>query len=580
MRRRPWTVAVLAALAFAAGGCVSLPTEGPVVDSEVVAVEDTQRASDIDARPPAKGATRIEIVTGFLDAMTAWPIQTNAAKEYLTEEAAAAWNPEAATVVYSDTLPAQEDGGRIEVALTSADGLDAVGGWRGPIAPGELTLRYRVTIEDGEYRIADPQDALIVPTSWFQQRYRQVSLYYFDPIAQILVPEPVFVPQGEQLATSLVSSLLAGPPPQARGLVRSFLPSGLSVGLSVPVDDDGVADVDLVGDAPRMTAEEAELLLAQLAWTLRQVGGISAVRVTVGGVDLPIPGGASRYPVSAAVEFDPAGDQATTLLFGISRGRLVWGSPGNLAPATGPFGEESAAVEAVAARPDAELVAAVDRGGRRLQVGPARRQGEGGVQARTILSGGTYARPSWDVAGRLWVLDRRRAGARVWVVENDRAREVSVEGISGTDARQLVVSRDGTRLVAVVRSSAGDAVVGARVLINGRGQVESTRETYLVRAAEGTVIDDVVWTSPTRVGLLTPTAPGSLYEVDVVAADGASFGVDSLSTIVTGRVIGLAAAPSRGAPVLAVYADRYVDLVDQEGQSAGDLVLTQLDNAG
>ena len=580
MRRRRWSATVVLALALAAGGCVSLPTEGPVVDSEVAGVEDTQRASDIDARPPAKGATRIEIVTGFLDAMTAWPIQTSAAKEYLTEEAAAAWNPEAATVVYSDALPAQEDGGSIEVALTSADGLDAVGGWRGPVSAGELTLRYRVTIEDGEYRIADPQDALIVPTSWFQQRYRQVSLYYFDPIAQILVPEPVFVPQGEQLATSLVSSLLAGPPPEARGLVRSFLPSGLSVGLSVPVDDAGVADVDLVGDAPRLTAKEAELLLAQLAWTLRQVGGISAVRVTVGGVDLPIPGGASQYPVSAAVEFDPAGDDATTLLFGISRGRLVWGSPGNLVPATGPFGEESAAVEAVAARPDAEVVAAVDQAGRRLQVGPVRQPTDGGAEARTILSGGTYARPSWDVAGRLWVLDRRRTGARVWVVENDRAREVGVAGVTGTDARQLVVSRDGTRLVAVVRSVEGDAVVGARVSINGRGRVGSTRGQYLVRAAEGTVIDDVVWTSPTRVGLLTPTAPGSLYEVDVVAADGASFGVDALSTIVTGRVIGLAAAPSRGAPMFAVYADRYVDLVDQESQAADDLVLTQLDNAG
>lgn len=583
MRCRRRYAVLLPALALVLGGCVSLPTDGPVVDREVEDVEDTQRASDIDARPPAKGASRLEVVTGFLDAMTAWPIQTSVAKQYLTEEAGAAWNPEAATVVYSDALPAQEAGGTIEVELTSADGLDGIGGWRGAVPADDLTLRYRVTIEDGEYRIVDPQDALVVPATWFQQRYRQVSLYYFDPIAQILVPEPVFVPQGEQLATSLVSSLLAGPPPRARGLVRSFLPSGLSVGLSVPVDDAGVADVDLVGDAPRLTAEEAELMLAQLAWTLRQVTGISALRVTVGGVDLPIPGGASQYPVSAAVEFDPSGEKATALLFGISRGRLVWGSPGNLVPATGPFGQESAAVESIAARPDAEVVAAVDRGGRRVRVGPVRKgseSSEDGAEARTILSGGTYARPTWDVAGRLWVLDRRRTGARVWVVENDRAREVSVAGISGTDARQLVVSRDGTRLVAVVRSEAGDAVVGTRVLINGRGRVDAVRGQFLVRAAEGTVIDDIVWTSPTRVGLLTPTAPGSLYEVDVVPADGASFGDDALSTIVTGRLIGLAASPAPDSPVFAVYADRYVDLVEQEVHPAGDMLLAQLDNAG
>lgn len=580
MRRRWWSAAAAAALAVTVGGCVSLPTEGPVVDSEVAESADTRQASDIDARPPSEGATRVEVVTGFLDAMTAWPIQTSVAKEYLTDEAAAGWNPEAATVVYSDALPARESGGAVEVQLTSADGLDGVGGWRGAVPDDELTLSFQVTVEDGEFRIVDPKDALVVPASWFQQRYRQVALYYFDPNAQILVPEPVFVPRGEQLATTLVSGLLTGPPPRSRGLVRSYLPPGLSVGLSVPVDEQGVADVDLVGDAPRTTAEEAELLLAQLAWTLRQVSGISAVRVTVGGVDLPIPGGASQYPVSSAVEFDPSGDLATGLLFGVSGGRLVWGSPGKLAAATGPFGDESASIETVAARTDAEVVAAVDRDGRRVRVGPVREGSAGVAEARTVLSGGTYARPTWDVAGRLWILDRRPAGARVWVVENERVREVSVPGISGTDARHLVVSRDGTRLVAVVRSVQGDAVVGARVLISGSGRVDAARGQFLVRAAEGSTIDDLAWTSPTRVGLLTPTAPGNLYEVDVVAADGASFGVDALSTIVTGRVVGLAAAPSRGAEMLAVYADRSVDLVDQQSTSTGDLALTQLDYAG
>lgn len=577
-RRTAPVLLVLAALLL--GGCVSLPTDGPVVDSRGTDADDTRRASDIDARPPASGASRTEVVTGFLDAMTAWPIQTNVAKKYLTEEAAAGWNPEQETVVYSDSLPARESGGAVQVQLNGADSLDAVGGWRGAVPGNELTMSFRVAVEDGEYRIADPRDALVVPATWFQQRYRQVSLYYFDPIAQILVPEPVFVPQGDQLATSLVSSLLAGPPPRASGVVRSFIPPGLSVGLSVPVSDAGVADVDLVGDAPRLTAEEAELLLAQLAWTLRQDSSITAVRVTIGGTDLPIPGGASQYPVEAAQEFDPAGDKTTTLLFGLSAGRLVWGAPGKLVAATGAFGEEGAGLQSVAARTDAEVVAAVDRDGRRVRVGPIREEPEGEPEPRTVLSGGTYARPTWDVAGRLWVLERRSAGARVWLVEGEQVREVEVPGISGTSARQLVVSRDGTRLVGVVRSAIGDEVVGARVAINGRGRVGQVRAPFLVRGAEGALIDDIVWTSPIRIGILTPTAPDRLYEVDVVAADGASFGIDVLSTIVTGPVIGLAAAPTTESPMFAVYADHYADLVDQRDYRSGATVLTQLHFAG
>lgn len=585
VRRRPLAalgmLVVMLVIGVLLAGCVSLPTEGPVVDSDVIDADDTRRASDIDARPPSEGASRSEVVSGFLDAMTAWPVQINVAKKYLTEEAASSWNPERETVVYSDVpLATREAGNTVRVQLGAADALDGAGAWRGAMTGDDLDLSFRLTVEGGEFRIADPTDALVVPASWFQQRYRQVSLYYFDPIAQILVPEPVFVPQGDQLATSLVSGLLEGPPPRARGVVRSFVPRGLSVGLSVPVDDRGVADINLVGEAPRLTAEESELMLAQLAWTLRQDPAITALRVSFGGESLPIPGGASQFPVDGGQAFDPAGDKATALLFGLTRGRLVWGSSGNLVTATGPFGDQAAGLEAVAARPDATVAAAVDADGHRVRVAPIRgNQGTAAV-ARTILSGGTYARPSWDFAGRLWVLDQRPAGARVLLVEDDRVRVVPVEGISGRDARALVVSRDGTRLVGVVRTSAGDEVVGARVVIGGRGRVARTRAPFLVRTAEGTTIDDIAWTSPIRIGLLTATAPGSLYEVDVVAADGASVGVDVLSTIVSGRLLGIAAAPSTGAPMFAVYADRYVDMVDQEEYDDAGTPLTQLDFAG
>lgn len=577
--RRRWSLA-LVVLALLLGGCVSLPTEGPVVDSDVIDADDKRRASDIDARPPAAGSSRSEVVSGFLDAMTAWPVQLNVAKQYLTEEAASTWNPEQETVVYSDApLGPREAGNTVRVRLAAADALDGAGAWRGAMSGDDLDLGFRLTVEGGEFRIADPADALIVPASWFQQRYRQVSLYYFDPIAQILVPEPVFVPRGDQLATSLVSGLLEGPPPRARGVVRSFVPRGLSVGLSVPVDDRGVADINLVGDAPRLTAEESELMLAQLAWTLRQDPEITALRVSVGGEGLPIPGGASQFPVDGGQAFDPAGDKATGLLFGLTRGRLVWGSSGNLVTATGPFGDQDAGLEAVAARPDAAVAAGVDQDGRRVRVAPVRGTPGTTALARTVLSGGRYARPSWDFAGRLWVLDRRPGGARVLLVEGDRVREVAVEGISGRDARALVVSRDGTRLVGVVRTADGDEVVGARVVITGRGRVSRARAPFLIRGAEGTVIDDIAWTSPVRVGLLTATAPGALYEVDVVAADGASVGVDVLSTIVSGRLLGFAAAPSSATPMFAVYADRYVDMVDQEEYPAGT-PLAQLDYAG
>ena len=71
------------------------------------------------------------------------------------------------------------------------------------------------------------------------------------------MPEPVFVPRGEQLATTLIDGAAARPRRRACDRVVAQLhPAGLSVGLSVPVSADGVADVALTGDAGQLDPAE------------------------------------------------------------------------------------------------------------------------------------------------------------------------------------------------------------------------------------------------------------------------------------------------------------------------------------
>ena len=146
--------------------------------------------------------------------MTATPIQTNVAQAVPRQgRRRPRGTPSARTITYGDASPPRRTAGRrSSVTLTDADRLDSAGRLARPAAAlASRSLQFPMTMEDGEWRIARAPDALIVPESWFEQRFRQVSLYFFDPTAQILVPEPVFVPRGDQLATTLIEALLRGP---------------------------------------------------------------------------------------------------------------------------------------------------------------------------------------------------------------------------------------------------------------------------------------------------------------------------------------------------------------------------------
>lgn len=567
MSRRPRTaVALLLAPVLAAllGGCVDLPTSGPVVDADLAEEREVDPASSIDARPPQPGDSRLAIVNGFLEAMEAWPISTNVAKQYLTGDAAEEWSPDA-MVIYSTLGTPREDGSTVTLRMRDAAALDESGAWRDTLPPERSVLRFRLTIEDGEFRILDPLDALVVRASWFQQRYRQASLYFFDPTAQVLVPEPVFVPVDETFATNLVTALLAGPPRRLEDVVRTFVPERLGVSLSVPIID-GIAMLDLDGDAPRMSGAESELMLAQLAATLRQEPSITGLRVTIGGEEVEVPGVASQYTVASAAVFDPADTGSSGVLYGLRGGRLVVvGGAGELLPVTGPLGRESYDLATFAVAPGANRVAGVAADRRRVVVAPLRDREERGRVRTLVADGNDFARPTWDASGRLWLLDRREDGARLLVADGDGVREVKVGGVSGTDARQVLVSRDGTRLVALVGDRSGDRLVSARVVIGDRGRVERTVGSTAIWTSTDPAAIDVAWTAAAEVAVLTPALPGELFEVETVAVDGATVGVDTVSSMVPGRVIGLAGEPFAATPIFAVTRDALIDVRTGEG---------------
>lgn len=556
-------VALVAGLALLLpAGCVRIPVSGPVVPTGSGGDVTDDQPIFIDPKPPRPGESAPEIVKGFLDAMTATPLDLTVAKKFLTKDAQASWNPKLETITYADASPPR-GGSRVSVTFTGVDRLDARGAWRGPVPRGQNVLEFPLVMEGEEWRIAEAPDALVVPESWFEQRFRQVSLYFFDPTARILVPEPVFVPRGEQLATTLVNGLLRGPGTELARVSRSFIPPGLSFDLSVPVSADGVADLSLKGDAGRQTPQAVELMVAQLAWTLRQEPSIRAFRVSIGGQQLQLPGGVSEVGVDQGAEYDPSGLQASSLLYGLRDGLLVAGASSALEVVDGPLGTREYGVTSVGVNLNATRVAAVSGNGRSVLLAPVRGPAR---DVHEIVSGATdLLRPAWDFADRLWLVDRSRRGARVSFVEGEKPTELVVPGVTGRRVRSFLVSRDGSRLITVVHRSSGDVVTVSRILYNDRGRVLRASRPHRIAWEGGGRLDirDIAWQAPTTVAVLH-VLTNELSQVRTISVDGSPPGLDSLSTTLSGRVLGLAGSAGDSESLYAITRSSLIDLSNAE----------------
>jgi len=547
------------ALALLVSGCVGMPDEGPVHESDASPNSSEARAPAIDAVPPRPQAPPADIVKGFMDAMNAWPIQIDVARQFLSEEAAAAWKPDRATITVADTL-IDVSGSVATIDLSEAERLDATGAWQGELPEDEKELRFDLVSEAGEYRISNPLDALIVQDTWFAQRFVQVSLYFFDRTGRILVPEPVFVPRGEQLASTLTTRLL-DPGENLQGISRTYLPP-VDAGLSVPVSDQGVAQVNLGGGAGTPSPDDLSRMLAQLGWTLRQVPGIRALRVSIGGAEVSLPGDDGEYGVNEGRQYDPAGPDANPLLFGLRDGQLVYGEPDTLAPTAGPLGEEvDHGLRSVSVNLDASEAAGVSADGTSLVRAPVLDDPD--ARLRTIPRGTDLLPPAWDFTDRLWLVDNTSDGARISYREGREFSNLRVPGVSGRTVRSFLVSRDGTRYVAVVRGAGGDTLRAGRILVDGQGRVDKAGPSRKipVEGVDRARITDIAWISPTSVLVLRPVSQDPpLFEVRTVAVDGAPTTAEALTTSVSGRVVALAASADTSTTPYAVTPEELVDL--------------------
>ena len=522
------------ALALGLSGCAGLPRSGPVVEAGSTGAPaiDTGGAAAVSPRPPVPGQSATEVVRGFLDAMQAWPAELSTAREFLAADARTAWAPRG-TVLYDDVEPPQGSSNRVSVRLSGAVRLDRRGAWQGRLSSYDSLLQLTLVEEDGELRISNPPENVVVPRTWFEQRYVAASVYFLDPSSSIVVPEPVYVGGDDTLASTLVSDLLRGPGALRQRVVRTALPAGLRLDLSVPVTD-GTAAISLVGDGtldPDLTAD----LVAQLAWTLRQDPEVEAFTLSVGGQQVRGPGGTSRFAVEEGRGYDPVDLRSVPLLYGLRDGVLVSGTASSLQPVTGPLGSTELGLRSVGVNLGGTTAAGVSADGTAVVMAPVL---EADAEVDTTVSGSSdLLPPMWDHRDRMWLVDRTPTGAQVTWRRGEESGVVEVPGITGEQVSSAIVSRDGTRLVVVVRGEQRDVVRIARIRSDAEGAVTgATAARTLTLEDPSNRIRDIAWSSTTTVAVLHRVS-STTAKVTTVGVDGAPGGLASSVGVGTRRSI-------------------------------------------
>ena len=316
-------------------------------------------------------------------------------------------------------------------------------------------------------------DALIVPDSWFDDWYQRVSLYFFDPTAEVLVARAGL--RAARRPVRLLARRAACSTPAVRraaDVVRTLLPAGHP---RRPLGADHAAAASPRWRCPATPPRSTEDTASGCSPSWRGRCGRSSGSAPCSS--------ASAARRSASAEGSPQvqprrrrrlrPQRCAVQPRAVRPRRRPRRDAARWAPSQdtlGPLGQRGPGLRSIGVNLAGSRVAGVSGDGtelyRRADRGARRRGRPRGHRRRR-----PRARPRWDYRDRIWVLDRGAGRASVSRRgRRESRRRVGVPGVTGRDRHQLLVSRDGSRLVAVVRGRKADRVVASRVRHDEAGQ--------------------------------------------------------------------------------------------------------------
>lgn len=509
-------------------GCASIPTSGPVERGAGLG-RVPEVSVEVAPEPPLPGALPRTVVEGYLQAMANYQQGYAVARLFLASDVRDRWRPENGVAVY-------KDGYGVTSTPESAQ-LDAP--LRGRIGPDgsfqhtseQLVHDFGMIRDvDGEWRIGNPPDGLLVSSYLFENFYRSFNIYFYDPSWTTVVPDPIFLPEGNQTPTALLQALLRGPTDWLLPVVVTAIPAQTRLNVqSAFVDPNGVVEVSLNDTVGALAEEQRSRMAGQITWTLGQIEGVNGVRFLLNGAPYAVPEAVDGVVrIQAFSWMDPSPPQRAVPVFGATADGVVTvgesARGAELQPVAGPLGA-TPDVDSLAVSAPTDRIAVVTGGGSTLKVAPV-----GGTAPTTVVSGTGILRPQF-VRSReleLWTVRDDPEGATGQVAQRivgDRVHAVALPAFAGTRMTAFRISPDGTRVAAIRRTPEGVLQLGvARI---NRTLPETTIDGWRdVPLGSGfdpapREIVDVGWLDPTALIVLAgrdARQPVRPYRVDVYAA--------------------------------------------------------------
>ena len=502
-------LAVVVAAALLLTGCVGIPTSGGVATGPII---DDQSAPELIVLPsgPRAGALPEEILDDFMLAVRGPQNDYAIARQFLTSDLAATWDPDASATVRTGIASTTPGSGAnsLDYTVTSTAVVDADGGYRETDAAAQ-TLEFDFVLEDGEWRISAAADGIVLSSSSFDVVFTERALYFFDPSYDYLVPDVRWYPSRATLPVRIVRALLAGPAPWLQqGVVLSAFPTAVS--LTTAKIESGTATVEFSEEALAATPEDRNRMRQQLAASL----DVGTVVMTVGGIELETP------EVTVGAIKNPQVESAVLLGTGAEFG---FDASGSIAPIPGiseavVAGGGSAATLAN----NKQTVVFLSAGG----VSVAR---VGKSEPLIVDSRAGLIRPSIDPFRFVWSVGRASAASLTTFELDGTQHPVQSTLPADASVSSIDVSRDGTRLLMYLTTPVGPRLIVAGIIRQQDTNIPTALGVIEELRTPGGAPIGATWIDDRTVATLS--RDGSVTPVSVVAIGGPS---DSLGQVTDG----------------------------------------------